>query len=339
MCLNPMRASFTYEVNEKTGMAFREEGRPTLDPEGELLLPCGKCHECISKRAVEWATRAKHEISCHDENCFITLTFTDETRPETMQDAKEEFKLFMKRLRKKFKLENKIRYMVSYEYGSKNNNIHMHSILFGFNFKKQKLINKNNGNPLYTSQDLADLWKHGYHSIGEANEKTAYYIASYALKGNDKEVICEESGEVNQFRDCMDVSKRPAIGLKYFCKNAEQIVNSGSVPRYYAKKLDSPSWCLERFPEYANVIKKFPELLDHYEDQKWENLKVRSDHEKYSTFVIHNQKNTCQSTSYRGYSESNKKDNRHLQEAEILKRHYRQQRDNYVTLSGESKHD
>ena len=330
-----MPATFNYQLDNK-GRVQRESGRPTLHPEGELKLPCGKCDECISNRALQWAQRAKHEISTHTDNCFITLTYSDDNRPDRI--TKEDFKKFIKRLRKKYRLENKLRYMVSYEYGTKNNNIHMHAILFGFNFKHQKIQNHNNGNPLFTSKDLDALWKHGYHSIAEANEKTAYYIASYALKGNDKEVIDEETGEVSQYRDCMDVSKRPAIGLKYFLKNAEQIVTSGSVPRYYAKKLDSPDWCLERFPEYAKQIDKFPELLELYEERKWENLKDRSDHEKYSNFIINNQKNNCQSTNYRGYNSSNKKNNRTIQEAAILKRHYKQNRDNYVSRSGES-HD
>ena len=127
MCLFPIRASFTYTVNEKTGMPVRECGRPTFDPEGELLIPCGKCPDCIKKRAIEWATRAKHEISLHNENCFITLTYADHNRPE--ETLKADFQKFIKRLRKKYKLHNKLRYMVSYEYGSKNNNFHMHAIL------------------------------------------------------------------------------------------------------------------------------------------------------------------------------------------------------------------
>ena len=336
MCLFPLRASFTYEACKKTGMPLREEGRPKLDPEGDLLLPCGKCDECISKRAVEWATRAKHEISCHKENCFITLTYRDENRPQTT--IKKDFQLFIKRLRKKYKLENKIRYMVSYEYGTKNNNFHMHAILFGFNFENQTVHKYNNGNPLFVSPDLDDLWPYGYHTIAQANEKTAYYIASYALKGNDKEVIDNETGEVDQYRDCMDVSKRPAIGLNYFIKNAEQIVNSGNIPRYYAKKLEDWEWCLKRFPEYEEKIKKFPELFGIYETNKWENIKMRSDYEKFAKFIINTQKNSCQSTANRGSYQHSKKNNKHIQEIKFRERLLRLNRDNYVT-NQRSKHD
>ena len=147
-------------------MAIREGGRPKLDPEGELKLPCGKCDECISKRSIEWATRAKHEISTHKENCFITLTYDDDHRPDGI--IKRDFQLFIKKLRKRYR--KPIRYMVSYEYGTKTNLPHMHAILFGYDFKDQKLLKYNKGNPLFTSKHLTSLWDKGFHSIAEANE-------------------------------------------------------------------------------------------------------------------------------------------------------------------------
>lgn len=335
MCLNPIRATFTYDVDVKTGMPKRQAGRPTFDPEGELCLPCGKCDECISRRAIEWATRAKHEISLHNENCFITLTYDNESRPTKI--LKSDFQKFLKRLRKKYNRD--IRYMVSYEYGTKNNNFHMHAILFNFNFPNQKLFKYNNQNPLFTSQDLEDLWDHGYHSIGEANEKTAYYIASYALKGNDKEVIDPVTGEIDQFTDCMDVSKRPAIGLRYFVKNAEQIISSGNVPRYYEKKLSEPEWCLERFPEYANVISKFPLLAEQLEETKAERLVQRSDHEIFAKFTINTRKHNSSDSNYRTSSQANKKSSRHFQERKIISDYLKQRRDDYVTITKGQKHD
>ncbi len=312
-------------------MPQRDAGRPTFDPEGELCLPCGKCDECISRRAIEWATRAKHEISLHDENCFITLTYNNDSRPDKI--LKADFQKFLKRLRKKYNLENKLRYMVSYEYGTKNQNFHLHAILFGFNFKNQTLYKYNNSNPLFTSQDLADLWPYGYHSIGQANEKTAYYIASYALKGNSKEAVNPVTGELEDFSDCMDVSKRPAIGLEYFVKNAEQIISSGNVPRYYQKKLQEPEWCLEKFPQYAKVISKFPELAEKLEELKQQHIVQRSDHEIFAAFTINSRKGNLGSSTYRNDSGDNKKSNRHSKERQVISDYLKNNRDNYVALT------
>jgi hypothetical protein len=328
MCLNPIRASFTYTLDNQ-GRVQREAGRPTLDPEGELCLPCGKCDECIKKRAIEWAQRAKHEISTHTDNCFITLTYDNDSRPDRIN--KDDFKKFIKRLRKKYKLENKMRYMVSYEYGTKTNLPHMHAILFGFNFQNQKIHKYHNGNPLFTSKDLEKLWPYGFHSIAEANEKTAYYIASYALKGNNKEVSCPNTGEIVQYRDCMDVSKRPAIGLHYFLKNAPQIIHSDELtPRYYVKKLAEYEKLLQQYPEYADTIKQFPELEQVHEDKMQEILENRSDHEKFSKFIITDKKSSLHSSVYREDYRDSKKDYRSIREKEYLKESLKHQRDLYA---------
>lgn len=328
MCLNPIRATFEY--HQEGHRVIREAGRPVFHPEGELKLPCGKCHECISKRALEWATRAKHEISLHKENCFITLTYDDNHRPDDI--IKSDFQKFIKRLRKKHK-KTGLRYMVSYEYGTETSLPHMHAILFGYNFKDQKLLKYNKGNPLFTSKHLTALWDKGFHSIAEANEKTAYYIASYALKGNEKEVINEESGEVLERRDCMDVSKRPAIGLKYFLKNAPQICENGILPRYYEKKLQDPQWCLEKYPEYANIIKEFDTLADEVEERKNLNLKERGDHEIYARFNIQHKKTSLHSTEFRENNGINKKDNRPYKRNNGLKKELKYRRDQYADLT------
>ncbi len=331
MCLNPIRATFEYTPDKTTGMAIREAGRPKLDPEGELKLPCGKCDECISKRSIEWATRAKHEISNHKQNCFITLTYDDNHRPDGI--VKRDFQLFIKNLRKKYKLANKLRYMVSYEYGTKTNLPHMHAILFGFNFTEQKLLKYNKGNPLFISKKLSELWDKGFHSIAEANEKTAYYIASYALKGNNKEVTCPETGEIQTYRDCMDVSKRPAIGLTYFLQNAEQIINSDQLtPRYYLKQLEPEQQIklLKKYPEYADTINKFPDLLGIHEASMEELIKNRSDHELYAKIITKSQKSTLHSSELREDYRTNKKDYRSHKENDFLKKHLKHNRDTYV---------
>ena len=188
MCLFPQKA----ELNEfGTGVNFT--------PEGDLKLPCGKCSECISKRSVEWATRARHEISTHYENCFITLTYDNENLLSIFV-VKTEFQKFMKRLRKH--LKHKVRYMVSHEYGSNTFRPHHHAIIFGYTPKDQKFLkHTSKGEAIYTSEEISKLWKHGFHSIGNANEKTAYYIASYALKGKKHKLTDPTTGETVEVSD------------------------------------------------------------------------------------------------------------------------------------------
>ena len=84
MCLYPTRAAqeilevspkqLEEGVNPLSRMKF---GRPKPNQNGDLLLPCGKCHECLSKRAIDWATRVEHELTLSPESSFITLTYDD----------------------------------------------------------------------------------------------------------------------------------------------------------------------------------------------------------------------------------------------------------------------
>lgn len=268
MCLMPISA------------ARQEHGAPKFDPEGELKLPCGKCTECIKKRSIDWATRARHEMSCHKENCFLTLTYNPESLPSDFI-VKKDFQKFIENLR----YHHDVRYMVSYEYGTKNFRPHMHAILFGYSPDDQKFYkNSKSGEMLFTSKFIDNLWNKGFHSIGTANEKTAYYIASYALKGKKHEITHPNTGEIETVTDTMDVSKRPGIGLEYFKRNYKQLVDTRSpLPRYYQKKLEEID---------LDYFQKF-------QDQQTSDLKTRSSHEVYAKFCIDQQKLDQSDSEYR----------------------------------------
>lgn len=299
MCLLPIRASLP-----------EDGGRPQLNPEGDLKLPCGKCHVCISKRALEWSTRVRHEISEHNENCFITLTYSPENLCSQFT-VKSDFQKFIKKLRRK--TSNKIKYMVSYEYGTKTFRPHMHAIIFGYTPPSQSFERATpSGSKLYTSPEIEKLWNKGFHSIGEANEKTAYYIATYALKGKEREISHPDTGESITIRDSMNVSKRPAIGLNFLMENAQQLVDSKKpLPRYYQKKLEI----------------HFPELHDIYQERVQENLSVRGDEEAYAKYIIDTQKMSENTGGLRSDSLDISEEKRR----EFFKRQLKAKRDNYVT--------
>lgn len=260
--------------------------------EGDLLLPCGKCSECKSKRAVEWATRCRHEIALHDKNCFLTLTYDDDNLPSPFI-VKEEFQKFIKRLRKYEKSKNSIRYIVSHEYGSRTGRPHHHAIIFGWEPSSQDYLMKApSGEPLFTSRELDKLWPHGYHSIGDANEKTAYYIASYALKSSSNSVTCPDTGEIVAVTDSMNCSTRPAIGKEYFLKNYKNMIfQDEPLARYYVKLLEKIDL----------------DALQDYEDHQAylnSNKKTRSISQRYAKHVITEQKKTFNKTGFRETPES-----------------------------------
>lgn len=79
-----------------------------------VTLPCGNCVGCRLERSRQWAMRCVHEASLYQNNCFVTLTYNDESlrRLNRRVDLdtgeifcslnKRDVMLFMKKLRKRF---------------------------------------------------------------------------------------------------------------------------------------------------------------------------------------------------------------------------------------------
>lgn len=70
--------------------------------DGELLtLPCGQCIGCKLEYSRQWAIRCLDEAQMFDQNCFITLTNSDESVKKFGRSLDVNvFQRFMKRLRK-----------------------------------------------------------------------------------------------------------------------------------------------------------------------------------------------------------------------------------------------
>lgn len=198
--------------------------------------------------------RAKHECALHDQNCFLTLTYDDLNLPSHLL-MKDPLQRFLKRLRKRIK--KKIKYMVAHEYGSNTARPHHHIIIFGFDFPDQKFLKTTpKGYSLYTSPLLTELWSHGHSSIGEANAKTANYIAKYNLKGSGHTVTDPNTGELVEVRDTANYSQ--GIGLKFFTKNFRQIFTVEKIlPRYYIDKIKNMDEYVAKprkwFPDWMNL--------------------------------------------------------------------------------------
>lgn len=93
----------------------------------------------------------------------------------------------MKRFRKEYN-DKKIRYYHCGEYGkaTPDNDFiarpHYHAIIFNHDFKDKIHHSTRNGNNLYTSIKLGDIWNKGFASIGTVTFESAAYCARYILK-------------------------------------------------------------------------------------------------------------------------------------------------------------
>lgn len=237
-----------------------------------VQLPCAQCVGCRLERSRQWAIRCVHEASLYTDNCFLTLTYNNETLPKDNSLDKSHLQKFMKRLRRRYP-ETTIRFYACGEYGDTHNRPHYHVCLFNFDFEDKKLWKVVNGNRLYTSEKLAAIWTHGYNVIGNVTFESAAYVARYIMKKvsgkkaiEDKhyDFISDTTGEVHTvIPEFNTMSRRPGIAKDWYDKFKTDLYPSDNInvngqtmqpPKYYDKQFEMDE------PQQHKIIKAKREL-------------------------------------------------------------------------------
>ena len=223
-CYHPLKGwrAKTANPNGKRGVVFnRQHGFSDLP----VTLPCGQCVGCRLEKSRQWAIRCQHEASLHEQNCFVTLTYSTDNLPPLGSLKLRDFQLFMKRLREEI-APKKVRFFHCGEYGEKYQRPHYHACLFGHDFDDKKPWKETNENILYTSETLTKLWGLGHCSIGAVTFQSAAYVARYIMKkatgelAEDRYLVVDENGEILGKRqpEYTTMSRRPGIGSDWLKK-------------------------------------------------------------------------------------------------------------------------
>ena len=194
-----------------------------------------------------------HEAQMHEDNSFITLTYSPENLPPHGSLRKADFQKFMKRLR--FANDGKrIRYFHVGEYGDDTQRPHYHAILFGHHFEDRELHRVGNGAKHYRSRSLEACWPYGFSEVGETvNVQVARYVARYCTKKITGKLgeefytrVDPETGEIVEVeKEYATMSRRPGIGYPWFEKYWKETYRDDSVvidgkefkpPEYYDSK-------------------------------------------------------------------------------------------------------
>ena len=146
-CYRPI-TGYRGPVNPSTGrrpLVFnrREAWAPAraIDRDVSVTIPCGRCIGCRLERSRQWAMRCVHEASLYEQNCFITLTYNEESLPKNRSLVKKHFQDFIRSLRDQLRYLNelhdlkrgfceypqkdaRIRYFHCGEYGEENGRPH-----------------------------------------------------------------------------------------------------------------------------------------------------------------------------------------------------------------------
>lgn len=263
-CTSPREVGFKHDGKTLSwNLAKRSPEYPTFQ------LPCGKCIDCRLDYSRHWAVRCVHESMMHENNCFITLTYSDENL-KSDRLIYSDFQKFMKKLRK---LQNDpMGVFVTGEYGDKTKRPHWHAIIFNWIPNDLKYFRSNErGDKIYKSAHLEKLWGHGHAEVGSVTFQSAGYVARYAAKklghGNDQD---------HSYHPISKKSSKHAIGKKWLEKYWPDVFSYGRcilkdgtevpIPRYYEK------WFAKEHPEkwidyVTNVKFKKTQKAEHREEK------------------------------------------------------------------------
>ena len=142
-------------------------------------IPCGKCVECVEKRARDWSFRAEQECSASPLSLFLTLTYNEEHLPiiEGIPVLKPlDLQLFFKRFRKQLDLLNvKLRYYAIGEYGPTTRRPHYHCLLHfseSVDYWSIRLL-------------IAECWNFGFITCDICNIARIRYCVGYMCPINE----------------------------------------------------------------------------------------------------------------------------------------------------------
>ncbi|WNK14325.1 MAG: replication initiator protein [Microvirus sp.] len=215
------------------------------------VVACGQCIGCRLDRSRSWALRCMHEAQLYWDNCFITLTYSNESLPEGETLVLKHFQDFMKRLRSKYE-PRIIRFYACGEYGELFERPHYHACLFNFQFADRVPWKKaGSGEMQFRSPSLEKLWPYGFSSIGSLTWSSAAYCARYIMQKQTGANALKYSAHVDPVTGAVYserlppfnvMSRRPGIGHDWLTKYVKDAYPSDflvhetrkvSVPRYY----------------------------------------------------------------------------------------------------------
>lgn len=183
MCVNPqwivpffdskkLRYSYRFSKVPQLGVCIDEETGEVYE---QFQVGCGKCLECINLHKLQWTHRLLDELSCHQQSCFLTLTygnskdFDNDLHPKHTQ-------LFIKRLRRCIE-PIRIRYYLCGEYGSRGRRPHYHVVVFGYDFQDKIPFRRDRSGYLMSRSDFLErIWDYGFSSILPVNSATLGYV-------------------------------------------------------------------------------------------------------------------------------------------------------------------
>lgn len=152
-----------------------------------------------------------YESQLHTDNCFVTLTYSQENLPAAGTLVPVDLQLFLKRLRRVVE-PRRFRYFAVGEYGDESGRPHYHAIIFGLG--------------QFDAGTIDRAWGLGLTATFEFNEYTAQYTAGYTVKKLTRKDDPRLRGRHPEFAR---MSLRPGIGAGAMALLADQLHHSAGL--------------------------------------------------------------------------------------------------------------
>lgn len=236
-------------IRDRTGKVLRWALHHGLGKEDKLdgvPFPCGQCLACRINRRRVWTLRLMLENEYHAQSCFVTLTYSDESLPYTLDGqpclCKRDSQLFLKRLRKRFP-DRKIRFYLVGEYGTRTHRPHYHALLFGVGpddlDSSWLFFNGRSGEK--RNSLLSDTWHFGLVHVGMVSRESIQYVAGYVTKKFTK----KNDGYVPEFAL---MSRKPGIGAQAVADISTALCKYSLTANFKGElRIDNKAWPLGRF--------------------------------------------------------------------------------------------
>lgn len=255
----------------------------------KVPVPCGRCPNCKLRRVNGWVFRLLQEERISSSAHFVTFTYDTRTVPISqngfMTLKKEDFQLYMKRLRKL--TSQPLKYYAVGEYGTNNKRPHYHAIIFN----------------VPDPEMFSTAWQLGSVHVGKVTGDSIAYTMKYidkpratkhARDDRDLEFPLMSKGlGKNYLSDAIINYHQADLSRLYVTKEGGHRI---ALPRYYRNKIFSG----DQQKEQVKIIQLSAEQqLEQdrenfrqigYENQSFEEYQTMLKHGRYKKFYSH-QKN------------------------------------------------
>ena len=225
-----------------------------------MWVPCGKCPQCLKRRAAQWVFRLKQVDKHALTACFVTYTYDDDHVPITKNGYqtldRKAHSLFMKRLRKELSKQNyqsKMLYYVVGEYGGQTERPHYHSILF--NLPELYIVNEHK---------MEKLWGLGRVQVDECTGASIAYVCGYV---NKQKFFRNHGDQDDRVAEFSFMSK--GLGKEYLTKQKKKHLKNKQEPYLVDEdgmKLPMPRYYKEKTfneQEKANLALKAKDYIEN----------------------------------------------------------------------------